>query len=690
MSLHPVVNSFGVARLIVVILALVVAASNGHRLIISDANAQSGSTVSVLAFGAIGNGSANDRPAIQAAIDAQAANGGGTVQIPYRATCSNGNGVCNTFLSGNLVLKSGVTLRIDVNATLRQSEYAGQSGGRNDYTYLPVLSKYPGTALQWDLSALVNAPLVYATNASDVTITGGGTIQLGAGGSTKPYLVPIGFVRVDGFTVENLHILGSHVYNIVIIRGKHGIISGNDIVTANEGETDGINLTNSQHIAVSGNTILNGDDGIYVVASYNDPRGGNGRWWSTADPQPSTDITISGNTTTTYGGNGRGLTLIPWGRTAPDLRDVEISDVHFLNNTIYSDWGFQCWCDNPFYGQQPFVVNTNVPENNTDASPMKNIRFSGNSYNNRPGGGSHVERISPQTVTDLEADWGGGASSSVFLNAGFERTGDAYWSTSGANPANVGAYGSGSVGQSGQWYGYLQNANQGYQAIGQGIALYAGNTYTVRIRAQTSGQTFQFYVWNACTNSFAARTTFSNTTWQTQTITVPITATCGHYHIGVDNNAPGIIYQASNWVRVDDFSVVRVSGTAGEPPVVIYNNPEVVYAGTWNESLGISGDIAAGHKWTKSTSASASIPFVGSRAKLIAVTDSNCGKANVYLDGTLVGTADFYSPTGAYQKVVFDTGPIAYGMHTLKVVPNGTKNAAATDTYITFNAVQPE
>ena len=311
MSLRPVSASFRPTRWVVAILSLalavVVAAAVGNRVIIRDANA-AGATVSVLSFGAIGNGLANDRPAIQSAIDAQAASGGGTVQIPYRPSCSNGNGVCNTFLSGNLVLKNGVTLQIDANATLEQSGYAGQGGGRNDYTYLPVLSKYPATGLQWDLSAFVNTPLVYATNASNVAITGGGTIQMRPGGSTEPYLAPIGFVRVDGFAVGNLHILGAHVYNIVIIRGNNGTISGNEIVTANEGETDGINLTNSQHVTVSDNTILNGDDGIYVVASYNDPRGGNGRWWSTADPQPSTAITVSGNTINTDGSNGRGLT----------------------------------------------------------------------------------------------------------------------------------------------------------------------------------------------------------------------------------------------------------------------------------------------------------------------------------------------------------------------------------------------
>src|SRR6201999_4277367 len=55
-------------------------------------------------YNAVGDGSANDRPAIQAAIAAAAASpGGGTVELPAG----------HTFLTGDLQLLSGVTLNID-------------------------------------------------------------------------------------------------------------------------------------------------------------------------------------------------------------------------------------------------------------------------------------------------------------------------------------------------------------------------------------------------------------------------------------------------------------------------------------------------------------------------------------------------------------------------------------------------
>ena len=68
--------------------------------------------VSVLSYGAVGNGTTNDRAAIQAAIDAVNAAGGGTVNLPGGYT----------FLTGDLRLKSNVTLNLNANAVLKESQ----------------------------------------------------------------------------------------------------------------------------------------------------------------------------------------------------------------------------------------------------------------------------------------------------------------------------------------------------------------------------------------------------------------------------------------------------------------------------------------------------------------------------------------------------------------------------------------
>ncbi len=64
-------------------------------------------TFNVLDYGAVADGKTLCTSAIQEAIDAAHNKGGGSVVVP-----------AGEFLSGSIVLKSGVTLFLDLNATL--------------------------------------------------------------------------------------------------------------------------------------------------------------------------------------------------------------------------------------------------------------------------------------------------------------------------------------------------------------------------------------------------------------------------------------------------------------------------------------------------------------------------------------------------------------------------------------------
>ena len=104
-------------------------------------------------FGAKADGVTKDTKAIQDAIDACAAAGGGTVEL------SGG-----TFLSAPIEIKSNITLNIAKGSTLL---------GSSDHADYPRITEFraPGTQA-----------LVSATNAEHVSITGAGTID-GAGAS---------------------------------------------------------------------------------------------------------------------------------------------------------------------------------------------------------------------------------------------------------------------------------------------------------------------------------------------------------------------------------------------------------------------------------------------------------------------------------------------------------------------------
>jgi len=100
------------------------------------------------AFGAKGDGKTKDTVAIQGAIDACAAQGGGTVRLK-----------AGTYVSAPIVLKSNITLRLDKGATLLGS---------------PDHGDYPDK-VEFRLPAVQS--LVSATNAENITIEGEGTID---------------------------------------------------------------------------------------------------------------------------------------------------------------------------------------------------------------------------------------------------------------------------------------------------------------------------------------------------------------------------------------------------------------------------------------------------------------------------------------------------------------------------------
>src|SRR4029077_3049357 len=116
----------------------------------------------IRSFGAVGDGVANDARAIQAAIDACNAAGGGTVLVPAGAT----------FLTGSIELRSHVELHVERGATLAGSPDPA------DYTArLEVGALSAGVVDDENDSALM---LITARDATNIAITGAGTIN-GAG-----------------------------------------------------------------------------------------------------------------------------------------------------------------------------------------------------------------------------------------------------------------------------------------------------------------------------------------------------------------------------------------------------------------------------------------------------------------------------------------------------------------------------
>jgi polygalacturonase len=114
----------------------------------------------VRSYGAVGDGTNLDSPAIDKAISAAAAAGGGTVLVP-----------AGTYLSGSIHLQSNIHLLIDAGATILG---APQKMNAYDET-----EPFPGIAYQDGGHTFFHNSLIWGENLTNVFITGHGTINGG-------------------------------------------------------------------------------------------------------------------------------------------------------------------------------------------------------------------------------------------------------------------------------------------------------------------------------------------------------------------------------------------------------------------------------------------------------------------------------------------------------------------------------
>jgi hypothetical protein len=103
-------------------------------------------------------------------------------------------------------------------------------------------------------------------------------------------------------------------------------------------------------------------------------------------------------------------------------------------------------------------------------------------------------------------------------------------------------------------------------------------------------------------------------------------------------------------------------------------SPTVVYTGMW---LSQSRSDLSGGSVVESldTIATASLIFNGTGVRWIGYKAAFGGIAEVYLDGTLKATVDTYAPTDQPQAVIYTTGGLTAGPHTLTIKVTGTTSA---------------
>jgi len=215
-------------------------------------------TVSLLAerynindFGATADSAVLSTQAIQDAIDACWANGGGQVVVP-----------AGYYKTGSIVLKSNVDLHLENGATLL--------GSRDLNDYLKVKPGYVSLRTQ---EATIQ--LIYAENAENVSISGQGTIDgQGSGfkkltwddeGITRPHLLR--FITCRYVSVKDVTLKNSGCWMQHYLACENLQISSIRVFNRNNYNNDALDIDGCRNVTVTGLIADSDDDGITLKSS---------------------------------------------------------------------------------------------------------------------------------------------------------------------------------------------------------------------------------------------------------------------------------------------------------------------------------------------------------------------------------------------------------------------------------------
>ena len=213
----------------------------------------------IRSYGAKGDKTTVDTAAVQAAIDACARDGGGTVLVP-----------AGTFMIGTVELKSNVTLHIAASGTL-----LGSADGKQ-YHAVDAIPLHGDTTLNDG-----NWALLFAVKARNVSIEGPGTIDgqgtqfhpavrgelppSGLGGNKRPYHVLI--YQCENFSVRNISLIDCAYHSIRIIESQRIFLDGIYIHNRVNGNNDGFHFISAEQVRLSNCTVKSGDDACAMFGS---------------------------------------------------------------------------------------------------------------------------------------------------------------------------------------------------------------------------------------------------------------------------------------------------------------------------------------------------------------------------------------------------------------------------------------
>lgn len=207
-------------------------------------------------FGAAGDGSRLDTAAIQSAIDACGAAGGGAVRLPS-----------GRYRSGTITLRDNVTLLLERECVLL--------GSPNLDDYPPAVPAYRSFT-----DTYTNKSLIYAERVRNVGILGEGTID-GQGSAFKgpyrsrPYLLR--FVECRNVSLKGIRLRDSAMWVQHYLACEDVTIEGIAVRSVVNANNDGIDIDGCSRVRIADCVFDTGDDSICLKST---------------SPRPCRDVTI--------------------------------------------------------------------------------------------------------------------------------------------------------------------------------------------------------------------------------------------------------------------------------------------------------------------------------------------------------------------------------------------------------------
>jgi polygalacturonase len=253
--------------------ALVGGLAAGAGLVLLPGRSRAAAAFDVKRFGAAGDGKTPATRAIQKAIDACAAAGGGTVHVP-----------AGRFLCGALFLRSNLHLELAPGAVLAASQR---------------FHDFPAIDGRWEgIERKTHASLINGTNLENVSLTGGGLLD-GQGwpwwtahdetkklrlerglpreaenppGSPLQWPRPrlVNLLRCQNVAIRGISTREAPSYNLHLVYCQDVVVDGVTLLGLETQNSDGVVIDSCKRVRVSNCSIGSGGEAIAIKSGYNE------------------------------------------------------------------------------------------------------------------------------------------------------------------------------------------------------------------------------------------------------------------------------------------------------------------------------------------------------------------------------------------------------------------------------------